>query len=72
MNILLIIVGSLILINAGILIYITVKNNEKDPDTLEIVLNSCVILIGIIMSILCFVASRNSKTTKPKKSKFRL
>jgi len=61
MNILLIIIGSLILINAGVLIYLTVKNNEKDPDTLEIILNSCAILIGIIMAILCFITSRNTK-----------
>ena len=69
MNILLIIIGSLILINAGVLIYLTVKNNEKDPDTLEIVLNSCAILIGIIMAILCFYNKQKYKTKTSEKKK---
>ena len=65
-----VILGVLLLAASGGVIYLTVKNNQDDPDTTQIILNSIASLIGIIVAILCFVAATGKCRKKEKSLKF--
>jgi len=69
MNYLFLILGILLVAASGVVIYLTVENNKDDPDTLQIVLYSIASLMGLIVSILCFIAAANNCGKKSKKGK---
>ena len=64
-----VILGVLLLAASGGVIYLTVKNNQADPDATQIILNSIASLIGIIVAILCFVAATGKCGKNGKKGK---
>lgn len=64
-----VILGVLLLAASCGVIYLTVKNNQDDPDTTQIILNSIASLIGIIVAILCFVAATGKCGKNGKKGK---